>query len=86
MANDLYLPIAINRTNSLTISSLFLGNIIDDVKKNGIVWGKVTKILPHSGLLIELPGYKCGFAHVTELYDEYRDNPLEEFKIKSFVK
>ena len=56
------------------------------MKKNGVVWGRITKVLPHSGLLIELPGHRCGFAHVTELHDEYKENPLDEFHVKSFVR
>ena len=59
---------------------------MDKVKKNGIVCGKIAKILPRRGMLIELPSHKCGFAHVTELYDEYKENPLGDFKIKTFVK
>ena len=62
------------------------GNITDEVKKNGIVCGKITKVLSRSGLLVELPGHKCGLAHITELFDEYKENPLEEFKPKMFVK
>ena len=63
-----------------------LGNPADRLKKNGIVVGKVSKILSNAGLLIKLPFHKCGFAHVTELHDEYRENPLQSFKTKMFVR
>ena len=73
-------------TSLLTNLIDFEGDILNEVKKNGVVWGKITKVLPRSGLLIELPGHRCGFAHVTELSDEHKENPLEEFKVKNFVK
>eukprot|EP00795_Rhopilema_esculentum_P012276 gene12276-2918_t len=73
-----------NKDENLELS--LVGNITDEVKKNGIVCGKITKVLSRSGLLVELPGHKCGLAHITELYDEYKENPLEEFKPKMFVK
>eukprot|EP00794_Sanderia_malayensis_P005757 gene5757-6460_t len=64
----------------------FIGNPSDYVKKDGIVCGRIAKILSRTGLMIELPGHKCGIAHLTQLYDEYTEKPLDEFKPKMIVK
>ena len=38
-----------------------------------------------NGLLIELPNQKAGLAHVTELSDNFVDNPLDQYKLDSYV-
>ncbi len=48
--------------------------------------GRISKVLPRVGVLIELPGSRCGVAHVTQLHDDYVENPLDEFKPRMFVK
>lgn len=46
--------------------------------------GRILKKLK-TGLLIELPNQKAGIAHVTELHDNFVENPLDEFEVKKFV-
>ena len=46
--------------------------------------GRISKVLK-TGLLIELPNQKAGIAHLTEVNDNFVENPLEEFEVKKFV-
>ena len=51
-----------------------------------LIVGRVTKIIPHQGLLVGLPTHKCGRVGLTDLSDNYAENPLEGYKVDQLVR
>lgn len=51
-----------------------------------ITMAKVRKIVPHMGLFLQLPFGNSGLASVTDLSDEFTDNPLESYKLGQLVR
>ena len=48
--------------------------------------GQVAKIFPDQGLLVRLPMYKYGVVGLTDLSDNYEENPLESFTTMQLVR
>ena len=48
--------------------------------------GQVAKIFPNQGLLVRLPMYKYGVVGLTDLSDNYEENPLESFTTMQLVR
>lgn len=46
----------------------------------------VTKVTPHIGLTIALPGGKTGKVSIFHLNDTYTENPLGDFKVGKIVR
>ncbi|XP_052401989.1 protein RRP5 homolog isoform X1 [Carassius gibelio] len=51
-----------------------------------ITMAKVWKIVPHMGLFLQLPFGNSGLASLTDLSDEFTDNPLEPYKLGQLVR
>ncbi|XP_068709241.1 protein RRP5 homolog [Montipora foliosa] len=51
-----------------------------------LIVGRVTKIIPDQGLLVGLPTHKCGRVGLTDLSDNYAENPLEGYKVNQLVR
>lgn len=46
----------------------------------------VTKVTPHIGLTIALPGGKTGKVSIFHLSDTYTEDPLKSFKVGKIVR
>lgn len=46
----------------------------------------VTKVTPHIGLTMALPGGKTGKVSIFHLNDIYAENPLSDFKVGKIVR
>lgn len=55
------------------------------ITKGSVLTGRVSKIMGH-GLLLELPNHKAGVVNITELHDEFINDPLEGFAVNQFYK
>jgi len=62
----------------------FLGDT-SIIKKRSNVIGRVSKKLKN-GVLIELPNDEAGFAHVTEISDQFVENPLGQLTENQYVR
>ena len=51
-----------------------------------VLTGQVAKIFPDQGLLVRLPMYKYGVVGLTDLSDNYEENPLESFTTMQLVR
>lgn len=51
-----------------------------------VLAGQVAKIFPDQGLLVRLPMYKYGVVGLTDLSDNYEENPLESFTTMQLVR
>ena len=68
-----------------TLFCVILAGTFEDVtKKQSKLIGQIKKKLG-TGLLIKLPNKKAGIAHLTELSDDFVENPLDQFTIDDFV-
>ncbi|XP_028390902.1 protein RRP5 homolog isoform X2 [Dendronephthya gigantea] len=56
-----------------------------EMKKGSIVSGKITKILPCKGLAVQLPHLKHGTVFLTDVRDDFKENPTEDFKINQLL-
>ncbi|XP_030132204.4 protein RRP5 homolog isoform X2 [Taeniopygia guttata] len=59
---------------------------IQSLEQDTISVGMVTKVTPHVGLTIALPGGKTGKVSIFHLNDTYTDNPLGNFKVGKIVR
>ncbi|XP_040462139.1 protein RRP5 homolog isoform X2 [Falco naumanni] len=59
---------------------------IQSLEQGSITVGMVTKVIPHIGLTIALPGGKTGKVSIFHLNDTYMDNPLSDFKVGKIVR
>ncbi|XP_058237174.1 protein RRP5 homolog isoform X2 [Hemibagrus wyckioides] len=64
------------RPNQLKLS--FIGT--HTLEKGVVTMGMVWKIIPHMGLILNLPFGNSGLARITDLSDEYVDAPFEQYK------
>ncbi|XP_022789365.1 protein RRP5 homolog [Stylophora pistillata] len=56
------------------------------IEATQVLTGQVTKIFPDQGLLVRLPMSKYGVVGLTDLKDNYDENPLESFKTMQLVR
>ncbi|KAM6347613.1 protein RRP5 homolog isoform 2-T2 [Alca torda] len=54
---------------------------IQSLEQGTITVGMVTKVTPHIGLTMALPGGKTGRVSIFHLNDTYTENPLGDFKV-----
>ncbi|XP_065495074.1 protein RRP5 homolog [Caloenas nicobarica] len=59
---------------------------IQSLEQGTITVGLVTKVTPHIGLTIALPGAKTGKVSIFHLNDTYTENPLGDFKVGKIVR
>ncbi|XP_010173696.1 LOW QUALITY PROTEIN: protein RRP5 homolog [Antrostomus carolinensis] len=59
---------------------------IQSLEQGTITVGTVTKVTPHVGLSIALPGGKTGKVSIFHLSDTYKENPLDDFKVGKIVR
>ncbi|KAM6391097.1 protein RRP5 homolog isoform 3-T3 [Pluvialis apricaria] len=59
---------------------------IQSLEQDTITVGVVTKVTPHVGLTIALPGRKTGKVSIFHLNDTYTENPLNDFKVGKIVR
>ncbi|XP_014815473.1 PREDICTED: protein RRP5 homolog isoform X2 [Calidris pugnax] len=59
---------------------------IPSLEQGTIAVGMVTKVTPHVGLTIALPGGKTGRVDIFHLSDTYTENPLGDFKVGKIVR
>uniref|UniRef100_A0A8D0EMD8 Protein RRP5 homolog n=1 Tax=Strix occidentalis caurina TaxID=311401 RepID=A0A8D0EMD8_STROC len=59
---------------------------IQSLEQGTITVGMVTKVTPHVGLTIALPGGKTGKVSIFHLNDIYTENPLGDFKVGKIVR
>ncbi|XP_054019547.1 protein RRP5 homolog [Dryobates pubescens] len=59
---------------------------IQSLEQGTITVGMVTKMTPHIGLTIMLPGGKTGKVSIFHLNDTYKENPLGDFKVGKIVR
>ncbi|KAM9282065.1 protein RRP5 homolog isoform 2-T2 [Cariama cristata] len=59
---------------------------IQSLEQGTITVGMVTKMTPHVGLTIALPGGKTGKVSIFHLNDTYTENPLGDFKVGKIVR
>uniref|UniRef100_A0A8C0EDT5 Protein RRP5 homolog n=1 Tax=Bubo bubo TaxID=30461 RepID=A0A8C0EDT5_BUBBB len=59
---------------------------IQSLEQGTITVGMVTKVTPHIGLTIALPGGKTGKVSIFHLNDIYAENPLGDFKVGKIVR
>uniref|UniRef100_A0A8C0AMV5 Protein RRP5 homolog n=1 Tax=Buteo japonicus TaxID=224669 RepID=A0A8C0AMV5_9AVES len=59
---------------------------IQSLEQGTITVGMVTKVTPHVGLTIALPGGKTGKVSIFHLNDTYTENPLGDFKVGKIVR
>ncbi|XP_069652986.1 protein RRP5 homolog [Haliaeetus albicilla] len=59
---------------------------IQSLEQGTITVGMVTKVTPHIGLTIALPGGKTGKVNIFHLNDTYTENPLGDFKVGKIVR
>ncbi|XP_026706791.1 protein RRP5 homolog isoform X1 [Athene cunicularia] len=59
---------------------------IQSLEQGTITVGMVTKVTPHIGLTIALPGGKTGKVSLFHLNDTYMENPLGDFKVGKIVR
>ncbi|XP_067995560.1 protein RRP5 homolog [Melanerpes formicivorus] len=59
---------------------------IQSLEQGTITVGMVTKMTPHIGLTIMLPGGKTGKVSIFHLNDTYKENPLGDFKVGNIVR
>lgn len=59
---------------------------IPSLQQGTITVGVITKMIPHIGLTITLPGGKTGKVSIFHLSDKYTENPLSDFKIGKVVR
>ncbi|XP_064000521.1 protein RRP5 homolog [Pogoniulus pusillus] len=59
---------------------------IQSLEQGTITVGIVTKVTPHIGLTIMLPGGKTGKVSIFHLDDTYKENPLGDFKVGKIVR
>uniref|UniRef100_A0A8B9N745 Protein RRP5 homolog n=1 Tax=Accipiter nisus TaxID=211598 RepID=A0A8B9N745_9AVES len=59
---------------------------IQSLEQGTITVGMVTKVTPHVGLTIALPGGKTGKVSIFQLNDTYMENPLGDFKVGKIVR
>uniref|UniRef100_A0A8C3JGB9 Protein RRP5 homolog n=1 Tax=Calidris pygmaea TaxID=425635 RepID=A0A8C3JGB9_9CHAR len=59
---------------------------IPSLEQGTIAVGMVTKVTPHVGLTIALPGGKTGRVNIFHLNDTYTENPLGDFKVGKIVR
>ncbi|KAK3510814.1 hypothetical protein QTP70_022728 [Hemibagrus guttatus] len=64
------------KPNQLRLS--FIGT--HTLEKGVITMGMVWKMIPHMGLILNLPFGNTGLARITDLSDEYVDAPFEQYK------
>lgn len=57
-----------------------------EIKKDVVVPGKISKILPHKGLVVQLPRKKSGLVFLTDLSDNFSEKPLEGYNESQFVR
>uniref|UniRef100_A0A8C5THM6 Protein RRP5 homolog n=1 Tax=Malurus cyaneus samueli TaxID=2593467 RepID=A0A8C5THM6_9PASS len=59
---------------------------IQSLEQDTITVGMVTKVTPHIGLTIALPGGKTGKVSIFHLNDTYTEDPLGNFKVDKIVR
>ncbi|XP_069720305.1 protein RRP5 homolog [Phaenicophaeus curvirostris] len=59
---------------------------IQSLAQDTITVGMVTKVTPHAGLTVALPGGKTGKVSVFHLSDTFTENPLSDFKLGKIVR
>ncbi|XP_075011064.1 protein RRP5 homolog isoform X3 [Calonectris borealis] len=59
---------------------------IQSLEQDTITVGMVTKVTPHIGLTVALPGGKTGKVSIFHLNDTYTENPLGDFKVGKIVR
>ncbi|XP_010009634.1 PREDICTED: protein RRP5 homolog [Nestor notabilis] len=59
---------------------------IQSLEQSTITVGMVTKVTPHIGLTIALPGGKTGKVSIFHLSDTYTEDPLGDFKVGKIVR
>ncbi|XP_010131602.1 PREDICTED: protein RRP5 homolog [Buceros rhinoceros silvestris] len=59
---------------------------IQSLEQGTITVGMVTKVTPHVGLTIALPGGKTGKVSIFHLNDTYKENPLGDFKVGKIIR
>ncbi|KAM6203268.1 protein RRP5 homolog [Sarcoramphus papa] len=59
---------------------------IQSLEQDTVTVGMVTKVTPHIGLTIALPGGKTGKVSIFHLNDTYMENPLGDFKVGKIVR
>ncbi|PKU34193.1 hypothetical protein llap_15506 [Limosa lapponica baueri] len=59
---------------------------IQSLEQGTVAVGMVTKVTPHMGLTIALPGGKTGRVNIFHLNDTYTENPLGDFKVGKIVR
>ena len=57
-----------------------------EIKKGNIVAGKITKVLPCKGLTVQLPGKKLGMVFPTDIRDDFKENPTEDYQLNQLVR
>ncbi|XP_053927644.1 protein RRP5 homolog [Cuculus canorus] len=59
---------------------------VQSLAQDTITVGMVTKVTPHAGLTVALPGGKTGKVSVFHLSDMFTENPLSDFKLGKIVR
>ncbi|XP_064320140.1 protein RRP5 homolog isoform X2 [Phalacrocorax carbo] len=59
---------------------------IQSLEQGTVTVGMVTKVTPHIGLTVALPGGKTGKVSIFHLNDTYMENPLGDFKVGKIVR
>ncbi|XP_051656636.1 protein RRP5 homolog isoform X1 [Manacus candei] len=59
---------------------------IQSLEQGTVTVGMVTKVTPHVGLTVALPGGKTGKVSIFHLNDTYTENPLGNFKVGKIVR
>uniref|UniRef100_A0A8C0I7W1 Protein RRP5 homolog n=1 Tax=Bubo bubo TaxID=30461 RepID=A0A8C0I7W1_BUBBB len=70
----------------VTETNLCLSLTGRSLEQGTITVGMVTKVTPHIGLTIALPGGKTGKVSIFHLNDIYAENPLGDFKVGKIVR
>lgn len=69
---------------TLYSTRVLLSGMPADVEEGVVLMGQVKRILPHEGLLVSLPGL-TGRVDMTDLFDCYVEDPLQNFKKSQLV-
>ncbi|CAB3976612.1 RRP5 homolog [Paramuricea clavata] len=56
-----------------------------EITKGNIVPGKITKMLPRKGLAVQLPHKKHGTVFLTDIRDDFKENPAEDYQVNQVV-
>ncbi|XP_048585462.1 protein RRP5 homolog isoform X2 [Nematostella vectensis] len=56
------------------------------LSRDQVVPGRVTRVMPTSGLFIQLPLHKSGLVALTDIADHFTENPTDGYKVKQIVR